>query len=378
MADNKRNRNETEESIGISGTWQRHSLERVRTNTTQGLLLGLAVFWAAGLLTALDPLWHVLILLPSATLSFCVALRWAKLSRNLLVWSLLVGVLTAGVASWLAVSPLATGGLLIAGAAYLSTLPRMRVVATAGLLGVAVGLALLSTVHEPDQAPIYVTTTVVFGLFWVAVFFGSRWTVRVVRELDNAHRAQTQLALYRQKFRFAADLHDIQGHTLHVVKMKTALAQRQMDDAPDAAKQELDEVRGLLTDTISQAKSLAYGERRLTLQGELENAKNLLEATGATVNVHHADADLPLEREEPASLVLREATTNILRHSDARQVEITVNSNIVGISNDGVTSEASELSGLDALKKRVSAFGGTLMAHCEENRFITELRFPTR
>lgn len=378
MADSNRTLDESDQSVGVLRLRQPHSLHRFRVATTQGNVLGMAVFWAAALLTALEPSWHVLLLLPTIAMSFLLALKWERVSRNLLACSLIVGVVTAFVGSILTVTPFAAGGLLIAGAAGIPTLRRSRLIVAVSLICFATGVSLFSAVFSPEQTPTYVTITVAFGILWVAVFSGAFWTMQVMNELDNAHRVQTELALYQEKFRFAADLHDIQGHTLHVVKMKTALAQKLLNDSPVVADRELEDVRGLLTETISQAKSLAYGQRRLTLYGELENAKNLLEATGASVSVYRSANDLPVEYEEAASLVLRETTTNILRHSDATQVKISVGSSGVSIINDGIPDdEARKLSGLYDLQQRISDSGGELIAQRDNNRFLTEVRFHT-
>lgn len=366
-----------EQPARVSSLRQAPSLNRVRKPTTQSFVVGMTVFWGIVLLTALQPIWHVLILLPATVMSFVLAIRWENPSRGLLAWSFIVGVITAAVGSLLTVSPFSTGGLVIAGAAAIPTLRKARPFAAVGLMSLAVGLALLSAVRDPEVTPTYLAITLAFGVFWVTTFAGSHWTVRVMDELDDAHRTQTDLALYQEKFRFAADLHDIQGHTLHVVKMKAALAQKLLYESPEAADTELDEVRDLLADAIAQGKSLAYGERRLTLYGELENAKNLLEAAGATVSVYHGATGLPVEFEEPASLVLREATTNILRHSQATHVSISVDSYGVSITNDGLPDEIGELSGLHDLEQRVSHAGGRLTAQRDNNLFLTELRFPT-
>ena len=77
--------------------------------------------------------------------------------------------------------------------------------------------------------------------------------------------------------RLAGDLHDIQGDTLHVVKLKIALAQRPHGDTK-RVERELSEIYTLVGDTINQTKELAHAQRRLNLPAELVNAKNLFEA----------------------------------------------------------------------------------------------------
>ena len=108
----------------------------------------------------------------------------------------------------------------------------------------------------------------------------------VIGELERAQEHEAELAVMRERVRFAGDLHDIQGHTLHVVRLKVALAKRLLEDGrgdPERAEAELDEVHGLVGDTIARTKDLAYAQRRLNFSAELENAKNLFEAAGIRV-----------------------------------------------------------------------------------------------
>lgn len=351
-------------------------LEDIKRNSTRGILVGMTIFWMVALGTAIEPTWNILVLIPSAVVSFVLAAQWEHPSPRLLQWALFLGVVTALVGGVYNVSPLSTGGLLIAGAVFVPTLSRARLLGSTVLVGIAVGYSLLSALNEPDQMLLHALMALVFGIFWISIFWGARSTMRVMIEREKAYQAQTQVALYKEKFRFAADLHDIQGHTLHVIKMKAALAQRLLRDEPLAADEELDEIRGLLTDTIAQAKSLAYGDRYLTLQGELENAKNLLEAAGATVSVRHSSHMLPNNYEELASLVLRETTTNILRHSQAKEVRVFLDSQRVTIANDGLSDDFTKLRGLEALQRRATEAGASLTASRSGSHFITELKFP--
>lgn len=182
--------------------------------------------------------------------------------------------------------------------------------------------------------------------------------------------------MLRERFRIAADLHDIQGHTLHVVKLKTALAQRLLRADPDAAEVEIAQIQELLLETIGQSKSLAHGERNLTLAGELENARQLFEADNIDVSVRNGGTPTGIV-ETLSSLVLREATTNILRHAQANQVHITLTPASILITNDGLsTSVDPDLNGLAVLRKRINEADGHLIARIENDEFITEAEFP--
>src|SRR5690606_1657694 len=94
-------------------------------------------------------------------------------------------------------------------------------------------------------------TVVVIGLR-----FPNKGFYDVVRELEEARAREAELAVVRERMRFASDLHDIQGHTLHVVKLKIALAQRLVTRDPARAEAELRETYDLVGETIAQAREL--------------------------------------------------------------------------------------------------------------------------
>ncbi|MGA6152814.1 sensor histidine kinase [Stenotrophomonas sp. NPDC087984] len=177
--------------------------------------------------------------------------------------------------------------------------------------------------------------------------------------------------------RFASDLHDIQGHILHVVKLKVALAQKLVHRDPGRAEQELREIYSLVSDTITQTKELVYAQRRLNLPAELENAKNLFEAAGIKVDIRRT-ACTHSRAGELLGQVLRETTTNILRHAQAREVRITLSESGISIVNDGVSDKPlSELSGLAVLEQRVVDNGGKLIVNQENGHFLTAADFPS-
>src|SRR5690606_15492937 len=113
---------------------------------------------------------------------------------------------------------------------------------------------------------------------------------------------------------------------------------------PARAEAELRETYDLVGETIAQARELAYGRRRLNLSAELENARNLFEAAGIHVRV-----DRPADLGEPADdllgQVLRETTTNVLRHSRATLVHVALSEHGIPVVNDGVAGHAGPAGG---------------------------------
>ncbi|GAB3221364.1 sensor histidine kinase [Mycolicibacterium hippocampi] len=270
--------------------------------------------------------------------------------------------------------------LAIVGSLTIPQLPRHRAVAALGLVGyvAAVGALGVFAGGQADMSGVIAEVIVPTGVTAVltGLMFPNKGFYDVVAELEEARNREAELAVIRERMRFASDLHDIQGHTLHVVKLKIALAQRLIHSDTARAEQELREVYELIGDTIAHTKDLAYGQRRLNLTAELENARNLLEATGIHVRVDRQN-EVSECANELLGQVLRETTTNILRHSQASLVRIELSDHSITVINDGAGDDAlPELRGLATLADRVSDGGGELSVELENHRFLTAATFP--
>ena len=265
-------------------------------------------------------------------------------------------------------------GLAVVGSLVVPQLSRHRAAAAVGLVGygAAVGALGLATVAQPDADDLIAQRIVPTGCTAIltGLMFPNKGFYDVMADLEEARERAAELAVVRERMRFASDLHDIQGHTLHVVKLKLALAQRLLHVDTARVEQELRETYALVGETIEQTKDLAYGQRRLNLTAELENAKNLLEAAGILVRV---ECGAGAERaDELLAQVLRETTTNILRHSRATTVRITLTGDSLSVVNDGVDAQGQPaLRGLADLARRLSDGGGALTGAREGGRFST-------
>lgn len=324
--------------------------------------------------------WHAAILAAGVVAGVVGFVQWAGGK----VMSVAVPCLVVATAVWLFGAAVADSGgsfigLLIVGPLVVPELRRFRFAAAVGLVVLVAVVGSAKLWANPDGfrgdligfviVPAAITAVVVGLRFPNHTFYG------VVRELEESKEREAELAVMRERVRFAGDLHDIQGHTLHVVKLKVALARKILRSDAAQAEQELDEIHALVVDTISQTKALAYGQRRLNLQAELENAKNLLEAAGARVVIER-DGEPDPGWSDPLSQVLRETTTNILRHAQAREVRIELGSTGMVITNDGADDgRAPELRGLAALRERVVDSGGTLAVEQRGHNFRTAAVF---
>ncbi len=327
--------------------------------------------------------WHAVILGAGALAGVVAFVRWAG-GRLMTV---AVPCLVVAGAVWMFGAAVGESGgafigLLIVGPLVVPDLKRHRLAAAIGLVVfvAVVGSAKLWFAPEDFRGDLirFVLLPAAMTAVVVGLRFPNRGFYDVVRDLEETREREAELAVMRERVRFAGDLHDIQGHTLHVVKLKVALAQKILRSDATQAEQELREIHALVVDTINQTKALAYGQRRLNLQAELENAKNLLEAAGAEVAIER-DGEPDPGWSDPLSQVLRETTTNILRHAQARKVRIELGATGLVITNDGADGDrVPELRGLAGLRERVVDAGGTLVAEQHGETFRTAVAFGNR
>lgn len=281
----------------------------------------------------------------------------------------IIGALTAA-------SPISFVPLSLVGALLIVRAKGWRLWIVAFALGVA-AIGASSFVFHPatwELAARYLLIPTLGTLFIAGVILASEQAWHLVRRLERAKETEAELAVTRERMRFAGDLHDIQGHSLHVIKLKAVLARRMVHVDPDRADAELDEIRRLADETITETRMLAYARHELNLVAEVENAKRLAEAAGIAVDVR-------LERGAGTSAhpllaqVLREATTNLLRHAHPTIVTIAAAPGVVEVANDGVIdADDAPLRGLARLRERVESAGGTLHIERSPGRFVVAAR----
>jgi two-component system sensor histidine kinase DesK len=321
--------------------------------------------------------WHAVILGVSVVAALVAVVAWASnaitdirialpcLVVTGAVW--IFGVLVADTAT-------ASFGITIVGPLAIPQLIRHKTVAAAGLIAFVGGVGAMRLLVTPGDADVlyqYVLVPTGVTVLAIALMFPNKAFNDLVNELAESREREAALAVDRERIRFASELHDIQGHTLHVVKLKVALAQKLVHSDLPRVEEELREVHALVADTIRQTKALAYAQRRINLSAELENAKNLFEAAGIRVRVDR-EAEVDPAAGELLGQVLRETTTNILRHAQARQVRITLSGKEITIVNDGAAEDPlPELQGLANLRDRVAGDGGTLTVTQKDGYFTT-------
>ncbi|MFF2556665.1 sensor histidine kinase [Nocardia sp. NPDC058058] len=188
---------------------------------------------------------------------------------------------------------------------------------------------------------------------------GIRQLIQRNQQLNTARLQLTELAITEERLRVGRDVHDILGHSLTVITVKTELAQRLLDIDPERAKQELADVERLARESLAGVRSTVGGLREVSLAGELANARTALDA--AEIEADLPADGIPTRHSVVFGWVLREAVTNIVRHSGAGRATVRVTADSIEISDDGAGLGDGEFgSGLTGLSERVHATGGTL------------------
>lgn len=178
------------------------------------------------------------------------------------------------------------------------------------------------------------------------------------------------MAVAEERLRFSRDIHDVLGRRLSEIAVQSELAAtlaRRGD--PSAAERMLD-VRETANASLRETRELARGYRETSLQQELDGARSLLRSAG--IGVELDVPDLPAQWNEAAGWVVREAVTNILRHSAATTVRIEYREPALTITNDGVRDEDSAAggSGLAGLRGRLAGLGADLAAERAGSTFV--------
>jgi two-component system sensor histidine kinase DesK len=214
--------------------------------------------------------------------------------------------------------------------------------------------------------PVWTWGSILF--FGVMVGFGSVWQADIARKNGQLLQAQEEvraLAATAERERIARDLHDLLGHTLTVVAVKAELAQRLVSRDAAAAGREMREVAEAARQALAEVRTAVAGVRGATLAAEIQRARRVLAAANVDASVSATVEPGDPEREAVLAMALREAVTNVIRHSGARSCAIGLEAEPQGalrltIADDGCGGEIREGSGLSGMRARLSAAGGAL------------------
>lgn len=258
-------------------------------------------------------------------------------------------------------------------------LPPVYAVRTVGACTAAVAVAGPFFGESGAWSGSYVLTVAAIGLMMVG--FGRQ--MRTNRELIAARGELARLAVSEERLRIARDLHDLLGHSLSVVALKTDLAARLVERDPERALAELNDIRQVARRSLVEVRDAVQGYRRLALCDAVAGARAALGAAGIECHVDGIEVDLPEELETVLAWAVREATTNVVRHSGARACTIRIRTEDahveVEVSDDGTAAAdgGRQGSGLAGLAERAARFRGDLEAgRRPEGGFRLRLSLP--
>ncbi|TCJ89899.1 sensor histidine kinase [Nocardia alba] len=241
-------------------------------------------------------------------------------------------------------------------------------IGAAGFAVVVTSVALLqcdSTTTAYDIAHTTVSTAAIGG-----VVFGLTRLAGLVVVVANGRAVATAAAVAAERTRFSQDLHDLFGYRLTAIMLKAELSQRLVHGDPPGAHAELGEIIDITQQTVIDVRAVARGRHGLSLEVEAAGLASTLVAADieADIDIDIDIATLPDHVSSVLAIVLREAVTNMLRHSTARHCLLRIGADDDGVelslSNDGLATDRGDWpgdgSGLVNLEGRLATIGGQL------------------
>ncbi|WP_243744974.1 sensor histidine kinase [Streptomyces hainanensis] len=253
-------------------------------------------------------------------------------------------------------------------------LPIRQGLRVAALPVVAVGLGGAALGATAVAVVIVVAATAAGAVLMGALHRTSAWTLRVMHRLDAARETEARLAVAEERLRFGRDLHDVLGRNLSVIALKSELAVRLARRGPagseavaDQMVAQMTEVQRIARESQAEMREVVRGYRAADLHAELAGARGVLEAAGISCHIEDsASSGLPAQVQSALGWVVREGTTNVLRHADADRCAVRLRRSAPGrvvlvMENNGARSPALGAgSGLAGLRERLAALGGSL------------------
>jgi two-component system sensor histidine kinase DesK len=197
-----------------------------------------------------------------------------------------------------------------------------------------------------------------------------RQLVLTVEQLRVAREELASRAVDEERLRIARDLHDLLGHSLSLVALKSELAGRLVITNPAAAAGEIRDIESAVRHALAHVRNAVTGYRQPTLRGEVAAARELLAASGIRASIVDRVGPLPTAVDTLFAWTIREAVTNVIRHSRARECVVRTDRDDRAVrvsitdngSGSGTLEARSEGSGLTGLRERASTYDGTLIS----------------
>ena len=236
---------------------------------------------------------------------------------------------------------------------------------TVSMIGLITLLALgVRLLTEPWSDSVLVQPVIILSISLMMAAFAR--TMAVINELRATQAELEEVTAERERSRVARDIHDILGHSLTVITVKSELAARLMDADPQRARSEIEDVETIARGALADVRATVSGVRGVTASGELAAVRRALAAAGVEAELPSSTETIPAQHRELVGWVIREGVTNVIRHAGASRCRIRISEHDVTIDDDGRGPAAPALvgspssTGLQGLRERVESVGGSL------------------
>ncbi|MFF4411058.1 sensor histidine kinase [Streptosporangium sp. NPDC001559] len=367
----------------------RTSVERLRRSTVGTLLIGVAFAWLGTFVRFTTQGGHLLAPLTifdlAGTAAFSIlyvqmvraSIAGARATREIVVSGALVLVMLVSLHGEL----WSLGLLAVAWSSGAALLLDRR-----GAIAVSVGAAAVAVLVVPsgrlgldDTSVLAIASFLAMAMFmpWANRF--QLWFWKVVRTAEEGKEAMARLAVTEERLRFSRDLHDLVGHSLSAIALKSEVAVKLSAVDAERAAGEMGEVRALAREALKEIRTAVRGYRTVDFDAELRSMTSVLEAGGIGCSLELPDEEVPEELATLLAWVIREGTTNVLRHSSATRCRIAITlregTAVLEMTNDGATGPGGRGgTGLTGMSERVTAMGGVLTAGAGEGAGEFRLR----
>ena len=250
-------------------------------------------------------------------------------------------------------------------------LPERRALTLIGVAGAISAVGMVVAGVDIGSALVQGLSVSLIGFTVFTIGQLRRTNAQLVQARDEIGR----LAVAEERVRIARDLHDLLGHSLSVITLKSELAGRLLPSQPDRAREEIADVERVSREALASVRETISGFRRPTLDSEIAEVQSSLAAAGIALSVERSDVALPPEVDSVLAWAVREGSTNILRHSSSARATIRIgrsgDSATADIEDEGPATDRAAMSsqrrvgagnGLAGLAERVSAGGGAFEA----------------
>lgn len=191
---------------------------------------------------------------------------------------------------------------------------------------------------------------------------------------ERADVARASLALSEEREEIARDVHDVLGHSLTVITLKAELAQRLLEIDPARAGAEMEAIAQLSRASLAEVRSTVTRLRVPDFSGEIEGAGRALQTAGIRAELPESKSALAVAgvNAKLFSWVLREAVTNMVRHSGANAARVRLSATGLDILDNGGGAGDARGNGLTGMAQRVAASGGSVVIEAAPEQWLAE------